>query len=154
MHPHDIVKKFSPLRHFDVYLGFGNVLISCPCLGVYSWGWSLLHGLDHVSLGPISSGLFLWSLLLTQDHHCASTRGFAVLGSHVSGLCRSGEWSRDLGVNCDLKSYLGNTHVTYRKIHLETKHSWCSIGLDHESRVTYCLCKGFIILPSKTLFLS
>ena len=116
MHSGDlIVKKFFPLCHFDVYLGFGDVLIRCPCLGAYSWDWSSLHWLDHVSLSPVMSGQFLRSQSLMLYHDCASTTGFAISCSHVSGQCCTGKWSRDLGVLRDLKINLGNTCVTYTK---------------------------------------
>ena len=90
MRPHDLlVKNFwlhVILMHiWDSAMSRSYALFSC----VYSWDWSLLHGLDHVSLCPVASGQFVRSRSLRLHRNRASTMGCAVSHSHVCGLLRT-----------------------------------------------------------------
>ncbi len=91
-------------------------------------GYSLPVCIDRAM--PHRAALLLWVIL------------------HLCVLCA---WSRDLGVNFDLKSCLGNTPVICTKIHWETNCSQCSVGLDRESWMNLLPVKWFFKLPPKAL---
>ena len=95
-------QEILTLHHFDTNLGIGNAPILCPVWRVYSWN-NLHHRLDPASINPIASGQFIAIELLRLYHNCACTTGFVISCSYVSGLCRTGKWSHDLGVLSDLK---------------------------------------------------
>ncbi len=124
----------------------------------YSWGHRSHYGLDHVSSVSCKrsfcynhdpTGNIAIVRKLRAVPYCVPMF-WAITCSHMLKAC-----SRDLGVSCNLKSCWGNTHVTYTKNFIG-KLILPDVPLDSivSPGWTYCPCKGFFILPSKTLFLS
>ncbi len=128
--------------------GFGDVPILCPFLSLYSWYWSLHHGLDPVSISPVESGQFLRSQSHRQYRDRAQITVCAILRSHVFGLlciCTCPTHVPMTWESCVTSSITWAILAWHtQKNSSWTPCSWCSVGLDRKSQIN--------LLPMQTFF--
>ena len=123
---------------------------------LYSWDHSSCHKLDPVNISAIMSGQFLQSWLHRQYHNHAQITDCAVLHSHVFGGWRIRTCPMHVPVTWESRVTSSITWeiLTWRqqKSSSWTPCLWCSVGLDHESRINLLPVQRFLYSPLKLYF--
>ena len=145
------------LCHHDATSGFGDVPILCPFLEFLLLGHSSRHELDLANIIDVASGQFLRSRSYRQYRDRAQITLCAVLRTNVFGLWRVRTCPSHVPMTWESRVTSSITWAIrkWRKQGISSGKfcTWCSVGLDRESRMNLLPVQRFFLYsPLKFYF--